>query len=125
MSTWPSARCTRRSSSAAPRRPSSTPGRADEPPARRRRRRHRTGLRRLVVSTYQAVSGTGPSGVDELDKQVRELVDRATDLVHDGSALHFPRPQAYVRPIAFNVLPMAGSVLDDGSGETNEERKLR
>src|SRR5437764_6677843 len=70
------------------------------------------GLRRLVVSTYQAVSGTGPSGVDELDKQVREVVDRATDLVHDGSALHFPRPQAYVRPIAFNVLPMAGSVLD-------------
>ncbi len=83
------------------------------------------GLVRLVASTYQAVSGSGLSGVDELDKQVRQVVDRATDLVHDGSAVQFPTPQKYVAPIAFNVLPMAGSLVDDGSFETDEEQKLR
>jgi len=83
------------------------------------------GLRRLVVSTYQAVSGSGLAGVDELDKQVRQVVDRATDLVHDGSAVQFPQPEKYVAPIAFNVVPMAGSVVDDGSSETDEEQKLR
>ena len=82
-------------------------------------------LVRLVVSTYQAVSGTGPSGVDALDKEVRETVDRARELVHHGDALQFPPSECYVQPIAFNVLPMAGSLLDDESGETNEERKLR
>jgi aspartate-semialdehyde dehydrogenase len=82
-------------------------------------------LLRLVVSTYQAVSGSGLGGVDELDKQVREVVDRATELVHDGSAVSFPKPEKYVAPIAFNVLPMAGSVVDDGSHETSEEQKLR
>ncbi len=83
------------------------------------------GLLRLVASTYQAVSGSGLSGVDELDKQVRQVVDRATELVHDGSAVQFPAPQKYVAPIAFNVLPLAGSVVDDGSFETDEEQKLR
>ncbi len=83
------------------------------------------GLLRLVASTYQAVSGSGLSGVDELDKQVRQVVDRATELVHDGSAVPFPAPEKYVAPIAFNVLPMAGSVVDDGSFETDEEQKLR
>ena len=82
-------------------------------------------LVRLIVSTYQAVSGTGPSGVDALDKEVRETVDRARELVHNGGAVQFPPSDCYVEPIAFNVLPMAGSLLDDGSGETNEERKLR
>jgi aspartate-semialdehyde dehydrogenase len=83
------------------------------------------GLVRLVASTYQAVSGSGLAGVDELDKQVRQVVDRATELVHDGSAVPFPTPEKYVAPIAFNVLPMAGSVVDDGSFETDEEQKLR
>jgi aspartate-semialdehyde dehydrogenase len=82
-------------------------------------------LVRLVVSTYQAVSGTGPSGVDALDKEVRETVDRARELVHRGDAVQFPPSDCYVQPIAFNVLPMAGSLLEDDSGETNEERKLR
>ena len=82
-------------------------------------------LTRLVISTYQAVSGTGPAGVDALDKEVRESVDRARDLVHDGEAVAFPPSECYVQPIAFNVLPLAGSLLDDDSGETNEERKLR
>ncbi|HEX6918641.1 MAG TPA: aspartate-semialdehyde dehydrogenase [Actinomycetes bacterium] len=83
------------------------------------------GLVRVVASTYQAVSGSGLAGVDELDKQVREVADRATDLVHDGAAVTFPKPEKYVRPIAFNVLPFAGSLVDDGSLETDEEQKLR
>jgi aspartate-semialdehyde dehydrogenase len=82
-------------------------------------------LVRLVVSTYQAVSGTGPTGVDALDKEVRETVDRARELVHDGDAVAFPPSDCYVQPIAFNVLPLAGTLLSDDSGETNEERKLR
>jgi aspartate-semialdehyde dehydrogenase len=83
------------------------------------------GLVRMIASTYQAVSGSGLAGVDELDKQVRQVVGRATDLVHDGSAVDFPTPEKYVRPIAFNVLPMAGSIVDDGLLETDEEQKLR
>jgi aspartate-semialdehyde dehydrogenase len=83
------------------------------------------GLTRLIASTYQAVSGSGLAGVDELDKQIREVAGRATDLVHDGSAVDFPSPEKYVRPIAFNVLPMAGTVVDDGGFETDEEHKLR
>jgi aspartate-semialdehyde dehydrogenase len=82
-------------------------------------------LVRMIASTYQAVSGSGLAGVDELDKQVRQVVGRATDLVHDGSAVDFPTPEKYVRPIAFNVLPMAGSIVDDGLFETDEEQKLR
>jgi len=82
-------------------------------------------LVRMVASTYQAVSGSGGAGVDELDKQARQVVDRAVDLVHDGSAVQYPKPEKYVAPIAFNVLPMAGSLVDDGSFETDEEQKLR
>ena len=82
-------------------------------------------LQRLIISTYQSVSGTGPAGVDALDKQARQVADRARELVHDGDAVEFPDSGCYVAPIAFNVLPLAGSILDDGSGETNEERKLR
>jgi aspartate-semialdehyde dehydrogenase len=83
------------------------------------------GLVRVVASTYQAVSGSGLAGVEELDGQVRKTVEQATALVHDGAAVDFPEPSKYVAPIAFNVLPMAGSVVDDGSGETDEEQKLR
>jgi aspartate-semialdehyde dehydrogenase len=83
------------------------------------------GLQRLIVSTYQAVSGAGLTGVDELDKQVRQVVDRAAELTHDGSAVVFPEPVKFARPIAFNVLPLAGSIVDDGSFETDEEHKLR
>jgi aspartate-semialdehyde dehydrogenase len=83
------------------------------------------GLLRLVVSTYQAVSGSGLAGVDELDKQAREVVGRGPELTHDGSAVPFPAPQKYAAPIAFNVLPLAGSIVDDGSYETDEEHKLR
>jgi aspartate-semialdehyde dehydrogenase len=83
------------------------------------------GLVRLVVSTYQAVSGSGLSGVEELDSQVKAVVDKAAGLTHDGQAVTFPEPVTYVAPIAFNVLPLAGSIVDDGSFETDEEQKLR
>jgi aspartate-semialdehyde dehydrogenase len=83
------------------------------------------GLVRLIASTYQAVSGSGVAGVEELDQQIRKVADRATELTHDGSALEFPAPGKYVAPIAFNVLPLAGTIVDDGSYETDEEQKLR
>jgi len=83
------------------------------------------GLLRLVVSTYQAVSGSGLAGVAELDTQVRAVSERAAGLTHDGQAVQFPAPVAYVAPIAYNVLPMAGTIVPDGLGETNEEQKLR
>jgi len=83
------------------------------------------GLIRLVASTYQAVSGAGLSGVDELDTQARKVVDRAAALTFDGRAVDFPAPAKFSAPIAFNVLPLAGSVVDDGSYETDEEQKLR
>ncbi|ARZ70092.1 aspartate-semialdehyde dehydrogenase [Streptomyces sp. HU2014] len=83
------------------------------------------GLTALVATTYQAVSGSGVAGVAELDGQVRAVADRATELTHDGEAVDFPEPGVYKRAIAFNVLPMAGSIVDDGSFETDEEQKLR
>ncbi|MEB3022167.1 aspartate-semialdehyde dehydrogenase [[Mycobacterium] crassicus] len=83
------------------------------------------GLTRLIVSTYQAVSGSGLAGVQELAEQVRAVSDGAEGLVHDGGAVDFPAPNKYVAPIAFNVVALAGSLVDDGSGETDEDQKLR
>jgi aspartate-semialdehyde dehydrogenase len=83
------------------------------------------GLVRMVASTYQAVSGSGVAGVAELAEQTRAAVDHAEQLVRDGSAVKFPTPSTYVAPIAFNVVPLAGSLVDDGSGETTEDQKLR
>jgi aspartate-semialdehyde dehydrogenase len=83
------------------------------------------GLVRMIASTYQAVSGSGLAGVEELAGQVRAAADRAEALVYDGAALDLPAPATYVAPIAFNVIPLAGSLADDGSGETDEDQKLR
>lgn len=83
------------------------------------------GLRRVVVATYQAVSGAGLKGVAELEEQVRKVGHDAAALTFDGSALEMPAPSAFARPIAFNVLPFAGSLATDGSGETDEEQKWR
>lgn len=82
-------------------------------------------LRRLVISSYQAVSGSGLAGVEELAAQARAVIDDAEKLTYDGAAVTFPAPDKYVAPIAFNVLPMAGALVDDGSGETDEDQKLR
>ena len=83
------------------------------------------GLVRLVASTYQAVSGAGLSAVEEFDRQVRDTWSEAASLTHDGTAVKFPEPAKFAAPIAFNVLPLAGSIVDDGSYETDEEQKLR
>lgn len=84
------------------------------------------GLERIIVSTYQAVSGSGLAGVEELAGQVRSAVEQDIEaLAQDGGAVAFPEPVKYVAPIAFNVVPLAGNLLDDGSGETDEDRKLR
>ena len=83
------------------------------------------GLVRLVASTYQAVSGGGLAGVNELDEQARKVTDGAAELTFHGDAVEYPEPQKFARPIAFNVLPLAGKIVDDGSEETDEEQKLR
>ncbi|MBK9180094.1 MAG: aspartate-semialdehyde dehydrogenase [Acidimicrobiales bacterium] len=83
------------------------------------------GLTRMVVSTYQAVSGAGVAGVSELDEQVRKVADRAVGLAESGTAVDFPPHSKFAATIAFNVLPFAGNLVDDGSEETDEEQKLR
>ena len=83
------------------------------------------GLEAMVVTTYQSVSGNGLAGTAELDEQVRKVADRAAALAHDGAAVDFPEPSAFPKTIAFNVVPHAGTFVDDGSFETTEEQKLR
>ncbi|GED87021.1 aspartate-semialdehyde dehydrogenase [Streptomyces sp. 6-11-2] len=83
------------------------------------------GLQALVVATYQAVSGSGVAGVAELHGQTQKVVADADRLTHDGAAVDFPEPSVYKRPIAFNVLPFAGNLVEDGLNETDEEQKLR
>ena len=83
------------------------------------------GLIRLIASTYQAVSGSGVAGVEELASQVAAAGEKAPELAYDGSAVAFPDPVKYERTIAYNVLPLAGSIVDDGLDETDEEQKLR
>ena len=82
-------------------------------------------LVRLIASTYQAVSGGGLAGVDELDKQANAVVKNSRELTYSGNAVSYPAPEKFVRPIAFNVLPFAGSLVDNGEFETDEEIKLR
>ncbi|MFE6736131.1 aspartate-semialdehyde dehydrogenase [Microbacterium sp. NPDC057650] len=85
------------------------------------------GLERLIVSTYQAVSGSGIAGAEELLGQVQGVLAQGDTLrlVHDGSAVDFPQPEKYIAPIAFDVIPFAGNLVDDGDNETDEEKKLR
>ncbi|MDO5724058.1 MAG: aspartate-semialdehyde dehydrogenase [Flaviflexus sp.] len=84
------------------------------------------GLRRLVVSSYQAVSGSGLAGVKELATQVEAVTKQdMTALATDGEAVDFPAPDVYAAPIAFDAVALAGNFVDDGSGETDEEQKLR
>ncbi|MCY4422348.1 MAG: aspartate-semialdehyde dehydrogenase [Acidimicrobiaceae bacterium] len=82
------------------------------------------GLLAMVVSTYQTVSGAGLAGVDELHEQVQKAGEDAPSLTFDGAAVGLQAGEKFPEPIAFNVIPLAGSVVDDGSGETDEEQKL-
>ncbi|MDT9593457.1 aspartate-semialdehyde dehydrogenase [Nocardioides zeae] len=83
------------------------------------------GLVRLVASTYQAVSGSGVAGVEELANGIAAAGDKATELAYDGEAVAFGEPGVYKKTIAYNVLPFAGNLVDDGLNETDEEQKLR
>ncbi|WP_306232523.1 aspartate-semialdehyde dehydrogenase [Agrococcus beijingensis] len=84
------------------------------------------GLERLVISTFQAVSGSGLAGVEELRGQLERGADQHPErLTHDGSAVDLGEPEVYTAPIAHNVLPFAGNLAADGSDETDEEQKLR
>ena len=83
------------------------------------------GLVRLVVSTYQAVSGGGLAGVEELGVQLDALDGQGPALTFDGGAVAFPAATKFPATIACNVVPKAGSIVDDGSEETDEEQKLR
>jgi len=84
------------------------------------------GLQRLIVTTFQAVSGSGLAGVHELKSQVEAAMTQdVAGLTHDGGTVSFPEPEKYVRTIAFDVIPLAGAKIADGSEETDEEQKLR
>ena len=83
------------------------------------------GLVRLVVSSYQAVSGSGVAGVEELAGGIEAAGEKSRELAYDGSAIAFPDPVTYAAPIAYNVVPLAGSIVEDGLNETDEEQKLR
>jgi aspartate-semialdehyde dehydrogenase len=84
------------------------------------------GLERLIVSTYQAVSGAGLKGGEELLAQATAAIAQDTiELVHDGSSVDFPAATAFPKTIAFDVIPQAGNFVDDGLFETDEEKKLR
>ncbi|MEU3407348.1 aspartate-semialdehyde dehydrogenase [Streptomyces sp. NPDC006670] len=83
------------------------------------------GLTALIATTYQAVSGSGLAGVAELKGQACAVSEAADQLTFDGGAVDFPEPAVYKRPIAYNVVPLAGNLVDDGSFETDEEQKLR
>ncbi|MCU1487459.1 MAG: aspartate-semialdehyde dehydrogenase [Actinomycetia bacterium] len=81
-------------------------------------------LTRLIVSSYQAVSGGGLAGITELEEQVQKVGPESAALAYRGDALDFPPPAKFAKPIAFNVLPFAGNLVGDDN-ETDEEVKLR
>ena len=83
------------------------------------------GLERLIVATYQAVSGSGLAGVAELEEQLVKSVDGAAALTFDGGAVEFPASAVFPDVIAHNVIPLAGHLVEDGSDETSEEQKFR
>ena len=83
------------------------------------------GLHTMRVASYQAVSGSGLAGVQALANQVAEIGERNIELALDGSLLQPEELGPYVAPIAFNALPLAGNLVDDGTEETDEEQKLR
>ncbi|NNN15845.1 MAG: aspartate-semialdehyde dehydrogenase [Acidimicrobiaceae bacterium] len=84
--------------------------------------RDAVGINRVVASTYQAVSGSGIAGVSELTNQLERGIGRFASLTFDGRGVDFGRPNIYPATIAANVIPLAGSMVDE---ETNEEHKFR
>ena len=81
------------------------------------------GLKRLVVSTYQAVSGGGIAGIDVLARQLAHVGDRAADLATGGYEDLLPKAEKWAVPIAHNVVPLNYVLGEDDY--TEEELKLR
>jgi aspartate-semialdehyde dehydrogenase len=74
---------------------------------------HVNPIKRIVVSTYQAVSGTGAAAVDELRLQIAQIVEGREEQI---------APKAYPHQIAFNSIPFVEAFLDNGY--TTEEWKM-
>jgi len=81
------------------------------------------GLKRLVVSTYQAVSGGGIAGIDVLARQIAHVGDKAATLANGGHEAILPQAEKWAVPIAHNVVPLNYVLGEDGY--TEEELKLR
>jgi aspartate-semialdehyde dehydrogenase len=81
-------------------------------------------LLRLTATTYQAVSGAGRAGVAELADQLSYVTDGGSELTYRGDSVDFPLSVNFPDTVVCNVLPHAGDFIDDGSGDTVEERKL-
>jgi len=80
------------------------------------------GLLRIIASTYQAVSGAGIDAVAELAGQVAAAGEKARELAWAGDSVDLGQPRVFPHPVAFNVVPQAGTFVDE---ETNEEKKFR
>jgi aspartate-semialdehyde dehydrogenase len=83
------------------------------------------GLRRMVISSFQAASGAGLAGVEELAGQLAKAGDEVAGLTYDGSVVDMGQGPKFAATLACNVVPRCGAYVDDGSGETDEEQKLR
>lgn len=81
------------------------------------------GLQRMIVSTYQAISGNGVAGVAELEAQIQSAGGNSAALTFDGGAVDFPPPEQWAATVAFNVVPLNYVIVEDGY--TEEEVKLR
>jgi aspartate-semialdehyde dehydrogenase len=81
------------------------------------------GLKRLVASTYQAVSGAGVQGIDVLSRQLAHVGDRAAELAFGADDALLPAPEKWAVPMAHNVVPLNYELVEDGY--TEEEIKLR
>lgn len=82
------------------------------------------GLRKLRISSYQAASGAGRAGVEALANQILAAGGGAAELTFDGTAGR-SAGGPFAEALAYNVIAMCGTFADDGSGETDEEQKLR
>ncbi|WP_416899896.1 MAG: aspartate-semialdehyde dehydrogenase [Minwuia sp.] len=81
------------------------------------------GLKRLVASTYQAASGAGVAGIDELEAQLQAAAGQTRGLATHGDAVDFPEPAKWAVPLAHNIVAFDYKLVEDGY--TEEEVKLR
>ncbi len=82
------------------------------------------GLKRLIVSTYQAVSGAGYAGVTELYTQLENLMENKNGGKTESRAEAENEAEIFDGPIALNVIPKCGDFSSDNPDETIEEEKL-